>query len=134
MLEDIGETSSESCLYRGEALNAPFRISHMIPLDIDDLTMQSVVRQSKQLNAYLCSITNKSGIRFDLSVVNLSKWYSVCTCSNFQMTLLQLIIIIIITKNLYCAAKCSCKLSSARLSATVGLGTKQVCLQHTLYT
>jgi len=42
--------------------------------------------------------------------------------------------IIIITKNLYCATKCRCKLSSANLSATEGLGAKQVCLQHTLET
>jgi len=45
-----------------------------------------------------------------------------------------IIIILIITKNLYCATKCRCKLSSARLSATVTLGTKQMCLQHTLVT
>jgi len=40
--------------------------------------------------------------------------------------------LIIITKNLYCATKCRCKLSSARFSATVKLGMKQMCLQHTL--
>jgi len=44
------------------------------------------------------------------------------------------IIIIITTKHLYSATKCRHKLSSARLSATVKLGTKQVCLQHTLET
>jgi len=37
-------------------------------------------------------------------------------------------------KKLVCATKCRCKLSSARLSATVRLGTKQMCLQHTLET
>jgi len=34
-------------------------------------------------------------------------------------------LIIIITKNLYYATKCRCKLSSTRLSATVGLGTNK---------
>jgi len=42
--------------------------------------------------------------------------------------------IIVITKNLHCATKCRYKLSSARLSATVRLRTKQMCLHHTLET
>jgi len=35
---------------------------------------------------------------------------------------------------LHTSHKCRCKLSSAHLSATVSLGTKQMCLQHTLET
>jgi len=46
----------------------------------------------------------------------------------------SIIKIIIITKNLFFATKCRCKLSSARLSATVRLRTKQMCLQYTLET